>query len=359
MQALAPQALFEAAFDDREPGRLAVMLSEAFGGRSSMIHTLRPTGDVEPISASYFGPEILAGFPLFAHLDPWTRIAPSVPAADAVRMSDHIDVEAYRESAFYQEFVRPMGDDTAYCMAAIFPAADGLGAVAFHRGYGQGDFRAEDRDAFQAHLPALGKLLEVRSRLAGAERQVRRFSASLDAWPRAILHVGQRNRLTYANSAAEAILARADAFRLHEGRLSGTGPTAAKLDEAIQRALRHGEGAAFTLGRSEASRGYLVTVAPLFSPAAQGTVALVSIDDPQAPEGPAIEEYMAFFGLTRAEGAIAAALVEGASLEEISAARSIQIGTARVHLKHVLQKTGARRQAQLVSILKGVPRLPR
>jgi DNA-binding CsgD family transcriptional regulator len=53
-------------------------------------------------------------------------------------------------------------------------------------------------------------------------------------------------------------------------------------------------------------------------------------------------------GLTPTEAALASALAEGRTLSEFARARGCSEQTARTHLKHVLDKTGTRRQAELV-----------
>lgn len=62
-------------------------------------------------------------------------------------------------------------------------------------------------------------------------------------------------------------------------------------------------------------------------------------------------EIASLFSLTPAETALACALAEGASVSSFAAGRGITEGTARLQLKQVLAKTGARRQADLVRLL--------
>jgi len=53
------------------------------------------------------------------------------------------------------------------------------------------------------------------------------------------------------------------------------------------------------------------------------------------------------YGLTGAEAALATLLVNGRSPEDAAAELGVSIHTVRTQLKHVLGKTGARRQAEL------------
>nr|WP_246343383.1 helix-turn-helix transcriptional regulator [Sphingobium jiangsuense] len=76
---------------------------------------------------------------------------------------------------------------------------------------------------------------------------------------------------------------------------------------------------------------------------------LVFIRDPEAPIAAA--RLRELFGLTRTEGAVAAALGRGAPLENIAASMGIGLATVRSHLKRILAKTGTHRQAEAVALL--------
>ena len=61
------------------------------------------------------------------------------------------------------------------------------------------------------------------------------------------------------------------------------------------------------------------------------------------------------YKLTPAEAALAGRLATGDSLKEAAAHRQIGLETARTHVKRILHKTGARRQAELVLRLQQGP----
>jgi DNA-binding CsgD family transcriptional regulator len=57
------------------------------------------------------------------------------------------------------------------------------------------------------------------------------------------------------------------------------------------------------------------------------------------------------FGLTPAEARIVLRLVSGDSLRSAAKALGIKYETVRTHLKSIFQKTGTRRQAELVIVV--------
>ena len=61
------------------------------------------------------------------------------------------------------------------------------------------------------------------------------------------------------------------------------------------------------------------------------------------------------FGLTPAEWRVAAALYEGASLNELAAASDVSINTVRAQLRSVYAKTGVHRQSELVRLMRPQP----
>src|SRR5262245_43825487 len=64
-----------------------------------------------------------------------------------------------------------------------------------------------------------------------------------------------------------------------------------------------------------------------------------------------IELLRRHFGLTPAEATLALHLAEGETLRSAEAKLSMTYETARTHLKSVFQKTGTRRQAELVVVI--------
>src|SRR5262249_3847320 len=98
-----------------------------------------------------------------------------------------------------------------------------------------------------------------------------------------------------------------------------------------------------------------VSVAPLRTPLTMGeggaTRAIVFVRERAAPVAVSPERVRAAFGLTPAEARVACDLLEGQSLSDISDARGIGRETLRTQLRNVFDKTGVRRQADLVKVL--------
>lgn len=95
----------------------------------------------------------------------------------------------------------------------------------------------------------------------------------------------------------------------------------------------------------------IATVTPLATEATGPIGALVLLHDPEATPRPAADLLRHAFGLTAAEAEVAQALVAGATPREVAEERGVSPNTVRTLLARVLDKTGARRQADLVRLL--------
>lgn len=170
-----------------------------------------------------------------------------------------------------------------------------------------------------------------------------------------IVAVDRRGCISFTTEAAEAMLRLADGIGVWRGRLSSRG-RAAGLEEAIRATLsdplaQTGRPPRTVLLPRRDALPLLAIVTPLATEATGALGALVLLHDPQATLRPATALLRHAFGLTAAEAAVAQGVVAGATLREIAEDRQVSLNTVRTLLSRVLDKTGARRQADLVRLL--------
>lgn len=72
------------------------------------------------------------------------------------------------------------------------------------------------------------------------------------------------------------------------------------------------------------------------------------------PQAPAVELVQTLFDLTPAEARVARGLTAGNTLDEIAVAGEVSRNTVRTQLRAALEKTGCRRQSELVALLGGI-----
>jgi len=82
---------------------------------------------------------------------------------------------------------------------------------------------------------------------------------------------------------------------------------------------------------------------------------VVFLSDPDAQPASRATILRSLYGLTPTECRLADLLAQGCELSDAAERLRMAAGTARFHLKVVFRKTGARRQADLVRLMAGLP----
>ncbi len=172
-----------------------------------------------------------------------------------------------------------------------------------------------------------------------------------------LLVVDAHARIQHRNAAARACLARSDALRDCDGRL-----VAARQDEhralvaAVTRCVQNTDNAPLAL---ELSRDVAAPLGVLVLPFGEAGTdrALVLIHDVEAVAAIDATWLQQLCGLTSTERILVEALAAGLTVQEFAASRHCSEHTARSHLKRVQEKTGARRQPELVRMVASAPAL--
>lgn len=155
----------------------------------------------------------------------------------------------------------------------------------------------------------------------------------------------------FLNRAAQSLIDRG-LLRLEHGGLRGAGPEdSATLRRVINRCAAGQRGAAVRLDGPDGTLLVAACAIPgAFRPIAEGAV-LLRLIDPAAPRLPDPGVLQDQFGFTPAEAALAIDILAGNDLAASATRRQITRNTARVHLRHLFEKTGTRRQAELMRLL--------
>jgi len=81
----------------------------------------------------------------------------------------------------------------------------------------------------------------------------------------------------------------------------------------------------------------------------------IYLTDPRKPVETSEEILQRLFGLTPREASVLRALVEGENLQGVATRLSVGLETVRSHVKHIMETTGASRQADLVRMVLSSP----
>jgi DNA-binding CsgD family transcriptional regulator len=215
-----------------------------------------------------------------------------------------------------------------------------------------------------------------------ADVRVEELRAVLGRVGTAVLTADMSLRLRFANPSAELLLRRDDGLRLVQGRIAArrTSDTQALLAavSAVQVLPPAGSCAsesrdaatkpeprlparslAVSIWRGDGLASYQVVVCGLsdhvgFAPSDRAAVLFVDDLEESDVASPAdVSLLRASFGLTAAESRLALRLAAGATLADAADAFGVTQNTVRAQLRAVFEKTGARRQSDLIRLLSG------
>jgi DNA-binding CsgD family transcriptional regulator/PAS domain-containing protein len=300
-----------------------------------------------------------------------SRMISEIPIGLAISWPAIIADRDWEKSPLYNEIIRPANG--FYSVNALVDVPGGeMTGFNFCRPRKAGPFDLGEVDMLQSLLPHFTNVLELRRRLGAAFRENNDLLQVLERMDTGVILTDAASRPSFANGRALGIVAQADGLSLAAGRLSAAVSAATqRLRQAIAAASTHvptafrsgaGPGLKLRLKRPSGRPPlllWLFPIQPLGQPLGASAAGVpaprIAIFITEPDDGPPIDRdaIADAFELTPREAAIAALLAGGHDLAGAAQALAIGIGTARYHLKHVLDKTNTRSQATLVATLRG------
>lgn len=199
-------------------------------------------------------------------------------------------------------------------------------------------------------------LWTTRLRAAG---RLKALTAAINRSDVGVLIVDVHGRLTFANEAAEALIARNDGLRRKGDLIAATTLSdTLRLQAAIEHVVSPASGKARTarapvIALSRASgRQLMAAVVPLDGETAHDDdAAIIYVFDPGQELRLLLEPVCQLYGLSPVETRLTCLLADGLSLAEAARATRVQELTARSYLKQVFLKTSTKRQGELVGLM--------
>jgi DNA-binding CsgD family transcriptional regulator len=175
-------------------------------------------------------------------------------------------------------------------------------------------------------------------------------------WPAtAVVIVDRELRVLFANHAAHTLLNAGDGLCIRHGMLAAGLPGETEALQALTASLFDPEAAPWRgvcvhVARHSESRPYACVGQRLSGPAGS-QVAVIFLTDPESEAAQDAATLKQRHELTTAESELAALLARGIALKAAAKYRGISYETARTQLKSLFQKTGCRKQGELVALL--------
>jgi DNA-binding CsgD family transcriptional regulator len=336
-------------------------LADLFRANGAVIRSHNSITSVTAVIAPRTDPEYLRSFAEYwAMRDNFFRLGGQYPIGAVMMPETFMSRQEYVRTDFFNEWRKPQGVEATMAtnLSVEHPMCT---AFAVYRPYAKGDFDTTEIRLFATLIPHLQRVVQLQLRLSGLDRQPDASAEILNHLLQGVLLVDAKARVLFANGAAERMFrARAGLF-LERDRLRAEIP-----DETLRlrrmiancaepRDVLGGAGGRLRLSRRGDKAPLTVIVVPHRSQLAWIDVAwaraILFIADPEEAVPLECRSLCNDFGLTPAEAILAREILKGDGLRAASDRLGISLATAHTQLAHVFEKTGARRQAELVRLI--------
>lgn len=302
---------------------------------------MRAAGGVE----LWGGPERIHGYPL----------------AEPIVLTQAVGRDSLVGKPLHEQFGKALGLSDLVSMALVRDA-NGIAGI----GLGWPAERGEISDTHIAPLrllaPHLRRAVEITRLLDMQRLAASTFAQALDALASAVLLLDSTLAIVHANAAAEALLAARDAIDAGPGRalrLAAPASQAALADAvaclAAGGAALGQRGIGIPAPRKNGAAPLVAHVLPLKagelrSGMSQRAVAALFLADAAAPSPMPAQALALLYDLTPAKVRVFELIAQGQVPTEIATHLGLAPSTVKTHLLRVFDKTGCRRQADLVRL---------
>ena len=199
-------------------------------------------------------------------------------------------------------------------------------------------------------------MLTTRARMSALDRRISSYEALADTMGHAVFLLDRSLRVCNANAAAEELFQARDCLVQRDGKIRCRNASDQRdLQDAMDLALsaKGGLPGAFALRRPAGPP----LIASVMAARSDRTLAVVMVNDPAKRDVSMSDRLSLLYDLTPGESAVCLMLAEGMSPDRIAEERSVSVGTVRVQIKSIALKLGCSRQAEIVAIVKSLPKL--
>ena len=301
-------------------------------------------------------------FETYIKIDPLTMGHVFAEIEEPIATSDLIPYDEFLRSRFYQEWARPQGL-VDFAAAVLDKSSAAVAMFGVFRHERDGLVNDDTRRRMRLIVPHIRRAALIAGVIDLRTVEAADLAESLDGLNAGVFLVDGSGRLRHANAAGLAMLGAADVLRVANGQLA-TGDTTIdrELSDLVASSAR-GDAAMGAKGISLplVARGghrYVAHALPLSSDTRRSpgepSATLAIFVHKAAVELPSLPEAMArAYKLTLTELRVLLAIVDVGGAPEVADALGIAASTVKTHLARLYEKTGARRQADLVKLVAG------
>jgi DNA-binding CsgD family transcriptional regulator len=262
-------------------------------------------------------------------------------------------------SDYYNGFLKPQ-DIHSVLMIRLTLRHRKLTAINIHRGVAAEQFCRRDLDVVSRVQPHLIRAIKLGEAVAARESLFSDSGMRFDESANALYLVDGDGRLLRASRAGERMMAAGGGPTVKAGRLTATTPAESRRLDALIRIAASNDpdvrrGGSMTLALADGGLPLISIVAPLsphrglfLETSARVLVSVMNLEGEIAFPAALMTDL---FGLTSAEVRVASLLFGGATTKVVAEQLKVSAHTVHVHIAHLFQKTGVRRQSELVRLM--------
>jgi DNA-binding CsgD family transcriptional regulator len=285
------------------------------------------------------------------------------PLGEPIVQSQAVPHEVIFGNRYYLEWALPKGLFDAVGVALVREKTM-IGNATFSQHQSDGAIEDAQVSGLRLLAPHIRRAVTISNLFDMKTVEAATFAATVETLTVGVILVDEISKIIHTNAAATAMLAAGDPIVVRQGRIAVQSPTTTStLQSAIAQAAKDEA----TLGQKgigipiprPSGDPLVIHVLPLrrgdmrsglIQRAAAALFVASASGPPQLPHDALVQLY----DLTPAEIRIFELICEGQTLAAISALLGIASSTVKSHLFHVFEKTGCRRQIDLVRLAKSL-----
>lgn len=281
---------------------------------------------------------------------------------EVVSLADLVTEEEFREGRFYQEWVRPQGLIDA-AKVVLEKSDTNYAYLSVMRSKAQGMVDEEMRAKIALLVPHVRRSLLIGKIIDVKQKEARTFASTLDELSAAVFLLDASGLIIHSNHAGNDIIGGDDFLRAVGGRLIARDP---KIDFELRRLFPENSYADRRLPIkcndlpliSRTGERYVAHLLPLTLGArksagvAYAAVAAIFVHKAKL-KSTSSEIVKSSYRLTTAEVRVLQAIVEIGGTRDVAMSLGLTDNTVKTHLSRLFEKTGTKRQAELVKLVAG------
>jgi DNA-binding CsgD family transcriptional regulator len=299
--------------------------------------------------------------------NPLPCLSAAEPLGKVFSISDFLALDDFKRTTFYRDWWRPHDWSLEPLTTNLMVDGNAAAIMSISKTPDQPAFSSDDKRLFGTLAKHLVRAVELQRRMYPLTLASENALTGLGKLPQGLMLVDAEARLVFANGAARALLDAGEGLRLEQGAVvSARDADSGQMLRKLIAASGSEPGAvSFSGGKVALRRGagrlpLEILVMPIKSETAivylpwsrsRRPAAVLIVSDPETEMRARAKRLRERFAFTPAEAAFALEIIKGDGRQAAADRLGITVGTARSHLSSIFDKTGSRRQAELVRLL--------